>query len=111
MTQAAGPAVPQRPSLAAWVEGARPRTLPAAVSPVLLDEHPDLAAATEALTGPRRYLALVPTQLHRMLRSPREVEALVSSDCVLLGGSAAPLPLLKDAREVGVRVVTTYGMS
>ena len=30
---------------------------------------------------------------------------------VLLGGSAAPLPLLKDAREVGVRVVTTYGMS
>ena len=87
------------------------RSVVSGSSPVLLDEHPDLAAATEALTGPRRYLALVPTQLHRLLRSPREVEALASYDCVLLGGSAAPLPLLKDAREVGVRVVTTYGMS
>jgi O-succinylbenzoic acid--CoA ligase len=30
---------------------------------------------------------------------------------VLLGGAAAPADLLSRAREVGVRVVTTYGMS
>jgi O-succinylbenzoic acid--CoA ligase len=87
------------------------RSVIAGTSPVLLDEHLDLAAATEALTGQRRYIALVPTQLYRMLRSPREVEALSSYDCVLLGGSAAPLPLLTDARDAGVCVVTTYGMS
>jgi O-succinylbenzoic acid--CoA ligase len=87
------------------------RSVVSGSSPVLLDGHPDLVAATEALTGARRYLALVPTQLHRLLRSPLEVEALASYDCVLLGGSAAPLPLLEGAREAGVRVVTTYGMS
>jgi O-succinylbenzoic acid--CoA ligase len=87
------------------------RSVLAGTSPVLLDEHPDLASATEAMTGSRRYVALVPTQLHRLLRSPREIEALASYDCVLLGGSASPQPLLSAALEAGVRVVTTYGMS
>jgi O-succinylbenzoic acid--CoA ligase len=87
------------------------RSVLAGTSPVLLEDHPDLASATQALTGSRRYLALVPTQLHRLLKSPSETDALASYDCVLLGGSAAPQPLLTSALEAGVRVVTTYGMS
>ena len=64
-------------------------------------------AATARLTGPRRYVSLVPTQLRRLADSP----ALQEYDAVLLGGAAAPAELLARVRAVGVRVVTTYGMS
>ena len=64
-------------------------------------------AATARLTGARRYVSLVPTQLRRLLGSP----ALLAYDAVLLGGAAAPVDLLDRARAAGVRVVTTYGMS
>ena len=64
-------------------------------------------AATARLTGPRRYVSLVPTQLRRLVGSP----ALLEYDAVLLGGAAAPASLLEQARAAGVRVVTTYGMS
>ena len=64
-------------------------------------------AATSRLTGARRYAALVPTQLRRLVDSP----ALREYDAVLLGGAAAPADLLDRARGAGVRVVTTYGMS
>ncbi|MGZ6793667.1 MAG: o-succinylbenzoate--CoA ligase [Mycobacteriales bacterium] len=55
----------------------------------------------------RRYCSLVPTQLRRLVDDPR----LATFDAVLLGGAAAPAPLLAQARERGVNVVTTYGMS
>lgn len=87
------------------------RSLLAGSSPVTLADHPDLASATRALTHRRRYLALVPTQLHRMLESRRDAETLAGLDAVLLGGSAAGSDLLAAARAVGVLVVTTYGMS
>ena len=64
-------------------------------------------AATTRLTGDRRYVSLVPTQLGRLVGSP----ALLEYDAVLLGGAAAPTELLDRARDAGVRVVTTYGMS
>jgi O-succinylbenzoic acid--CoA ligase len=64
-------------------------------------------AATARLTAARRYVSLVPTQLRRLVASP----ALLEYDAVLLGGAAAPADLLDRAREAGVRVVTTYGMS
>jgi 1,4-dihydroxy-2-naphthoate octaprenyltransferase len=57
MTQAPGSAVPQRPSLSAWVEGARPRTLPAAVSPVLAGTGS--AAYADAFVWWKALLALV----------------------------------------------------
>lgn len=56
-------------------------------------------------TGPRRYTAVVPTQLQRSM------EELTEYDAVLVGGAATPPALLQQAREAGVRVVTTYGMS
>ena len=58
--------------------------------------------------GPRRYTALVPTQLRRALDGGADLSGY---DAVLLGGAAAPPALLARARAAGVRVVTTYGMS
>jgi o-succinylbenzoate---CoA ligase len=87
------------------------RSLLAGTSPVVLADHPTLAAATDALTGARRYLAIVPTQLHRWLDEPASVDALRSYDAVLLGGAAAADRDLTAARAAGVPIVTTYGMS
>ena len=86
------------------------RSLLAGTAPVVLEGPTTVAAfeaATARLTGPRRLVSLVPTQLRRLLGSP----ALQEYDAVLLGGAAAPPDLLRSARDAGVRVVTTYGMS
>ncbi len=87
------------------------RSILADTSPVILADHPDLATATAALLGDRRYLAAVPTQLHRWLASAADVAALREYDAVLLGGAAVRPALLDKARVSGIRVVTTYGMS
>ncbi|MGN6301170.1 MAG: o-succinylbenzoate--CoA ligase [Angustibacter sp.] len=72
-------------------------------------------ATTDSLshrTVDRRYTALVPTQLVRLLDAgPDAVTALRAFDAVLLGGAAATPALLARAHDAGVRVVTTYGMS
>lgn len=68
------------------------------------------ARATERLTGERRYVSLVPTQLRRLLAS-EHAESLRAYDAVLLGGAAAPEALGDAARVAGARVRTTYGMS
>ncbi len=83
----------------------------AATSPVVLGEHADLPAATRSLTDGRRYVSLVPTQLHRYLQDPEATEALSTFDAVLVGGAAASPQLLQRARDRAVLVVTTYGMS
>ena len=73
------------------------RSLRAGTSPVVLDGPttvPAFEAATAQLTGPRRYVSLVPTQLRRLVTSP----ALQEYDAVLLGGAAAPAGLLAQAR-------------
>ncbi|MBE9374901.1 AMP-binding protein [Saccharopolyspora sp. HNM0983] len=57
------------------------------------------------------YTALVPTQLGRLLDDPAGLDALRRFDAVLLGGAATPPALLQRARDTGVQVVTTYGMS
>jgi O-succinylbenzoic acid--CoA ligase len=87
------------------------RSVLSRTTPVVLAEQPSLAVAARLLTGRRRYLALVPTQLHRMVTDPAESEALAGFDAVLLGGAAAAPELLDRARAAGVGVVTTYGMS
>ncbi len=60
----------------------------------------------------RHYTALVPTQLSRLVVGEGPgLEALRQFDGVLIGGAATPPNLLQQARELGVQVVTTYGMS
>jgi O-succinylbenzoic acid--CoA ligase len=54
------------------------------------------------------HVSLVPTQLHRLV----ELAADLSVFRTILLGGAAPRPgLVERARELGARIVTTYGMS
>lgn len=86
------------------------RSALAGVEPVFLDEHADLPSAIAAMAGGRRYASLVPTQLFRLIESG-EAASLAGLDAVLLGGAAAPAAVLDRAREAGVKVVRTYGMT
>ncbi|MEU5434987.1 o-succinylbenzoate--CoA ligase [Streptomyces sp. NPDC020719] len=87
------------------------RSLLAGTSPVLHDARGGFRAEDFRSAG-CRYTALVPTQLIRLLRAGGPaLEALREFDAVLLGGTRVPPELLGRAREAGVRVVTTYGMS
>ena len=53
-------------------------------------------------------VSMVPTMLRRLLDAGVHLAHL---RCVLLGGAAPGARLLEDARDAGVSVVTTYGMS
>jgi O-succinylbenzoic acid--CoA ligase len=75
---------------------------------VLAREEP-LAAAIARMPAGRRYTALVPTQLRRFLDG--EADGLRAFDAVLVGGAATDPALLARARDAGVAVVTTYGMT
>jgi O-succinylbenzoic acid--CoA ligase len=94
---------------ASYVAGAQVvcRSVVAGHPPVLLEEHPSFAAAVEA--GRPAYASLVPTQLHRMLDVPEDLEALRTLRTVLLGGGPIDPALRRRADQAGVRVVATYG--
>jgi O-succinylbenzoic acid--CoA ligase len=68
-------------------------------------------AAAERLDPGRRYTALVPTQVRRLLDRPEGRFALAALDAVLVGGAAVPEALRAEAAAAGARVVATYGMS
>ncbi|MBC7300254.1 MAG: o-succinylbenzoate--CoA ligase [Nocardia sp.] len=92
------------------------RSILAGTDPTVLDVSggflPEaLAGAVGAMRGPRRYTALVPTQLIKSLDSPIAAKALAELDGVLVGGAATPAPVLDRARDLGITVVRTYGMS
>jgi O-succinylbenzoic acid--CoA ligase len=86
----------------------------AGVAPVVLnlrdgfrpEAFADALAAMDG--GGRRYTALVPTQLIRLLDAGVALESL---DAILLGGGPIPVGLVERAAKVGVRVVRTYGMT
>lgn len=73
--------------------------------------------AVEQLSSARRFVSLVPTQLHKLLetarnepRTGKEIHAALRSFTgILLGGAPASADLLAAARELGLNVVTTYG--
>jgi len=74
------------------------------------------AAAVESFAGSShdglpRYTSLVPTQLHRVLDDTVATAAARTFTAVLVGGAATAAPLLARARDAGLRVVTTYGMT
>lgn len=84
------------------------RSVRAGTDPVVDD---DVRTGAAAMTGERRYVSLVPTQLHRLLDDPDAVAALTTFSTVLVGGAAVPTPLRERAGAAGVTVVATYGMS
>jgi o-succinylbenzoate---CoA ligase len=85
------------------------RSVLAGRAPSVLERGETLAAAAARMPAERRYTSLVPTQLRRYLDA--EPEVLGSFDAVLVGGAATDPGLLTRARDAGVRVVTTYGMT
>lgn len=88
------------------------RSVVAGTEPVVQGDAA-FAAAAARMTGERRYVSLVPTQLHRLLvdPDPDTVAALRGFDRVLVGGSALPAPLRAAAEDAGVAVTVTYGMA
>jgi len=85
--------------------GFRPETFAAATAELLeRDEATGVAA-------PRRYTSLVPTQLRRLLDNPAGRLAVATYDAILVGGASSEPRLLENARALGARIVTTYGMS
>lgn len=70
-------------------------------------------AASTVLSHPSpRYTALVPTQLARLLNTGgAALDALRGFDAVLVGGAAAAPALVDRARQAGIGVITTYGMT
>ena len=73
--------------------------------------------AVEHMSSARRFISLVPTQLHKLLESAdanphlgAEIhEALGSFTGILLGGAPASADLLAAATALGLNTVTTYG--
>ena len=73
--------------------------------------------AAERLSCARRFISLVPTQVHKLLEVAEANPALGSEiydalgqfTGILLGGAPASASLLAAARELGLNVVTTYG--
>ena len=73
--------------------------------------------AAERLSCARRFVSLVPTQVHKLLEAAEANPALGSEiydalgqfTGILLGGAPASASLLAVARELGLNVVTTYG--
>ena len=84
------------------------RSVLAGSEPVVTDDLPE---AIEVMSGARRYVSLVPTQLERCLRDGRDTDALAGFDAVLVGGGPLRRQTRAEAEHTGIRVVQTYGMS
>mgnify|MGYP003333667964 FL=1 len=64
------------------------------------------------ITDSGNYTAIVPTQLYRAINKDEEMRAYLKNfDAVLVGGGSIEDTLLDQARESGIKVITTYGMS
>ncbi|GAA3714610.1 o-succinylbenzoate--CoA ligase [Terrabacter ginsenosidimutans] len=96
------------------------RSIASGVTPAVLDLRDGFSvegfAAAAGRVRPtaaaaRRYTALVPTQLSRLVDDPSGLAALRDFDGVLVGGAATPAALVERARDLGVVLSLTYGMS
>jgi O-succinylbenzoic acid--CoA ligase len=82
------------------------RSLVAGTDPVLADRADPRVIAESGCA----HVSLVPTQLQRLLAGDISTP-LAGFSSVLLGGAAASQGLIRAAREAGVPLVITYGMS
>lgn len=55
------------------------------------------------------HISLVPTQLYRMLKDKDSIKSLQKLDAILLGGAPARESLIKKAKQLGLKIYTTYG--
>lgn len=78
----------------------------------VLQERFEPQAILEAITEHQiSMLSLVPTMLHRLLEIRGSTSILAGLRCILLGGAAAPQPLVEGALAAGLNLALTYGMT
>lgn len=96
------------------------RSLVADTQPVLMNTSlpftADAFARTASLmTAERRFVSLVPTQLLRLVNQAGIDDFLLAGlrrfDAILLGGQAPDASLLQKAKDLGLKVVQSYGMA
>jgi O-succinylbenzoic acid--CoA ligase len=83
------------------------RSVRAGTEPVVMRGGP--ADGLARMSGERRYVSLVPTQLHRAVEEGGD--GLAGFDSILVGGASLDPALRERAERAGTRIVTTYGMS
>jgi O-succinylbenzoic acid--CoA ligase len=73
------------------------------------------ARASSLMTGERRYTSLVPTQLNRLAAAAGSDDFVLAQlrrfDAILVGGQAPSRATVELLRELGVKIVETYGMT
>ncbi|MDO5077878.1 o-succinylbenzoate--CoA ligase [Corynebacterium sp.] len=94
------------------------RALVAGVEPLALDVSKGFdvhrfASLAHRLAdlGDRTYTSLVPMQLLKAMETLAGIEALRRFDAILIGGAPTTEKTRRQCRELGIRIVTTYGSS
>jgi o-succinylbenzoate---CoA ligase len=103
------------------------RSLVADTQPVLMNTSVPFTAdafarSASLMTGPRRYTSLVPTQLSRLAAalddpfSPTGINDFLLAqlrkfDAILVGGQAPQDEVIQRLRDLGIKIVITYGMT
>ena len=95
------------------------RSIESETEPVFMPSGPfdarTFLSSVEEMTGSRKYTALVPVQLARVLDEAEESEhaaqLLQSLDAILIGGQALEPELKERATQLRAKIVTTYGSS
>ncbi|MFI5711461.1 AMP-binding protein [Kribbella sp. NPDC051620] len=87
------------------------RSVLAGYAPVVAGDYPTFAAGVMALSAPRLYTAMVPTQLARYLETPEDQDMLRRFNAIIIGGAAMSADLKLRAREAGVTAIPSYGMT
>lgn len=85
------------------------RCLDASATVAVPDESEDLIESIERYHV--THVSLVTTQLHRLLEQPSAVRVLKNLKAILLGGSAMPPRLIRQALDLGLPIHTSYGLT
>jgi O-succinylbenzoic acid--CoA ligase len=95
------------------IRSALAETQPVMMNPSVPFTADAFVASTSFMRGDKKFTALVPTQLSRLVEAAERDETVLNSlksyDAILVGGQATPPALLQEVREFGVNVITTYG--
>lgn len=95
------------------------RSLAAGQQPVLMNTAlpftpQAFANSASFLKAQRRYVSLVPTQLQRLIAAADDQDLLAKLrrfDAILVGGQAIDTALIASAKQLGLKLVLSYGMA
>lgn len=96
------------------------RSVMAGTQPVMMNTSVPFTAEAFAnsashLKAAKRFTSLVPVQLARLAKAAKHDEQVLAAlrrfDAILVGGQAADYQMIGELEELGVNIVTTYGMT